>query len=58
LAIYFLQVDVGVAMLLRSAVYRRLATLIVAATRPHTIAVDRVDLFLSPVESLVNVQYS
>jgi hypothetical protein len=58
LAIYFLQVDVGVAMLLRSAVYRRLATLIVAATRPRTIAVDRVDLFLSPVESLVNVKYS
>jgi hypothetical protein len=58
LAIYFLQVDVGVAMLLRSAAHRPLATLNVAATQPRTIEVDRVDLFLSPVESLVNVEYS
>jgi hypothetical protein len=57
LAIYFLQVDVGVAMLLRSAAHRRLATLNVAPMLPRMSAVDRVDLFLSPVESLVNVQY-
>jgi hypothetical protein len=45
-------------MLLRSAAHRRLATLERSGDATRTIAVDRVDLFLSPVESLVNVQYS